>query len=291
MALTAGVGHALGIAATAPSWRAGDRIAVAASSGAETLAAVHGAAARFDLQIELVESCEPAAVTRALTDRTRLVVVPHVEPDTGCVLPLPDVAAALAGSDAWLAVDASLSAGAIPIDAVGRGVIAPRRGPRSGDRWLLGPEGSGALRLRDGELAQRARRRRLARSTVLGLARSVGWLEMYVGLEWALSGAASGRPTGGCPGRERRRRVADAGTGRRQWSASGWLAGRPRKRLTSSTHRSRHWSRPSPDADAIRAHRSPGSTPRPSWSASPAQLPSSPATRRHAAAPASLTVR
>ncbi|CAN5595915.1 hypothetical protein BH23CHL7_BH23CHL7_22190 [soil metagenome] len=85
-------------------------------------------------------------------------------------------------------LDASLSAGAIALSVEECGAHGVAL---AGDRWLLGPEGSGALWLRDGELAERARRRLLARSTVLGLARSVGWLAMYVGLEWAYQRTAS----------------------------------------------------------------------------------------------------
>src|SRR5206468_391879 len=57
-----------------------------------------------------------------------------------------------------------------------------------GDRWLMGPEGVGALWIspkarRGGAFAGRPEMT-LARTQVLGLARSVGWLEMYVGLPW-----------------------------------------------------------------------------------------------------------
>jgi len=50
------------------------------------------------------------------------------------------------------------------------------------DRWLLGPEGTGALWVRGSQGL--VARRDLPRTTLIGLARSVGWLEMYVGLEW-----------------------------------------------------------------------------------------------------------
>lgn len=85
-------------------------------------------------------------------------------------------------------LDATLSAGAIPLSAEESGADAVAI---AGDRWLLGPEGIGALWLRDGRLARRAMARDLARPTLLGLARSVGWLQMYVGLEWALERTAA----------------------------------------------------------------------------------------------------
>jgi selenocysteine lyase/cysteine desulfurase len=48
------------------------------------------------------------------------------------------------------------------------------------DRWLLGPEATGALWMAGARRANRA----LPRTSLIGLARSVGWLEMYVGLDW-----------------------------------------------------------------------------------------------------------
>lgn len=76
-------------------------------------------------------------------------------------------------------VDLSMAAGAIPIrvdelDADGF-ILAC-------DRWLLGPESTAALWLADPDRA--APGMAMARTAVLGVARSVGWLEMYVGLEW-----------------------------------------------------------------------------------------------------------
>ena len=50
------------------------------------------------------------------------------------------------------------------------------------DRWLLGPEGTGALWLANRSASTLSRA--LPRTALIGLARSVGWLEMFVGLEW-----------------------------------------------------------------------------------------------------------
>jgi len=50
------------------------------------------------------------------------------------------------------------------------------------DRWLLGPEATGALWTPGSRSATLSRP--LPRTALIGLARSVGWLEMYVGLEW-----------------------------------------------------------------------------------------------------------
>jgi selenocysteine lyase/cysteine desulfurase len=57
------------------------------------------------------------------------------------------------------------------------------------DRWLLAPEGTGALWLADRRAARLSRT--LPRTALIGLARSVGWLEMYVGLEWIYARTAN----------------------------------------------------------------------------------------------------
>jgi selenocysteine lyase/cysteine desulfurase len=102
---------------------------------------------------------------------------PHVHPDTGALLApeKPD--------DGWLAVDCSLSAGAIQIDVakLDADVVV-----FSCDRWLLGPEGLRAVWIgpRPRAAGIEVPEPELARTQILGLARSVGWLEMYVALPW-----------------------------------------------------------------------------------------------------------
>src|SRR3990170_5381922 len=114
---------------------------------------------------------------------------------------------------AWYAVDAAQSAGAILVDAeaIGADFIA-----FPGQKWLLGPEGTGALWASPRAVAEAlpvtagwlsfatldahargdrwpdARRFEATnyhKPSTVGLARSVGWLEMHVGLAWAFERA------------------------------------------------------------------------------------------------------
>ena len=207
--LTTGDEQALTIAAWAPDWQRGDRVLALTTTSESVLASMHGVRARFEVELDLVDDASPAAVVEAITTRTKLVVLPYVSSANGALLPIEAIAAALRGSRAWLVVDASLSAGAVPVDVIGLGADFVAI---AGDRWLLGPENTGGLWVgprprADGnagfpgtgafETLQRdvarpwpdARRFEptgLARTQVLGLARSVGWLEMFVGLDWAL---------------------------------------------------------------------------------------------------------
>jgi L-cysteine/cystine lyase len=88
-----------------------------------------------------------------------------------------------------LVVDGSQAAGALPLEVSDLGVagyLVP------GHTWLLGPEGVGALwldpdRWPDGLPGLGGPGPGdFHRPSLAGLARAVGWLEMYVGLPWAL---------------------------------------------------------------------------------------------------------
>jgi selenocysteine lyase/cysteine desulfurase len=80
-------------------------------------------------------------------------------------------------------LDASDLVGAVPVllDELQAGAVV-----FACDRWLLGPEGTAAAWLSPAARAtgQITPPDPLPRTTLIGLARSVGWLEMYVGLDW-----------------------------------------------------------------------------------------------------------
>lgn len=204
--LTTGDDQALAICAWAPDWRPGNKAVALSTASDGILAALSGVTARLGVNLQLVDEPSAGAIASA-TSAARLVVAPHVDPSTGATLPIAEIGQALSKSGAWLAVDASLSAGAVPIDH-----LAPAADfiVISGDRWLLGPEDTGALWIgprpraeghaafsgssafeslygsvaRPWPDARRFEPGGLPRTAVLGLARSVGWLEMFVGLDW-----------------------------------------------------------------------------------------------------------
>ncbi len=153
----------------------------------------------------------------------RAIVASHVAWSTGAVLPAGPIAALARELGAVSVLDGAQSAGAIPlaVDAIGADFYAA-----SGQKWMLGPEGTGALVVRRGIVAEvlppvggffaastpyavgrdalwrDARRFETAgihKASIVGLARSAGWLSMFVGLPWAheraarLAHAAAGR--------------------------------------------------------------------------------------------------
>jgi selenocysteine lyase/cysteine desulfurase len=102
---------------------------------------------------------------------------PHVHPNTGALIP------PVRPEEGWLALDCSLSAGAIQID-VSR--LDADFLVFSCDRWLMGPEGLRAVWIgpRPREAGVDVPEPEVGRTQMLGFARSVGWLEMYVALPW-----------------------------------------------------------------------------------------------------------
>jgi selenocysteine lyase/cysteine desulfurase len=196
--LTHGIADSLRRAVHAIDWRPGDRALVIATS--EALA---GEALRppvVDAEVDVVEMpVEPdsagdeellAAALASIQPATRLLLSPHVSP-IGRVLPVERIAAIAHDAGAVLVVDGGHAAGAIPVavDLLGADVYV-----MPGWRWLLGPEGISGMAV-SGPV-----RERLASSpaggdvhlpSVVGLARSCGWLSMYVGLEWIFERSAA----------------------------------------------------------------------------------------------------
>jgi len=82
------------------------------------------------------------AVAAAITPRTRLVALSHVQFSCGLRMPIREIAAAAHRAGAPLAVDGAQTGGQIAIDvrALGADYYSI-----SGQKWLLGPQGTGAL--------------------------------------------------------------------------------------------------------------------------------------------------
>jgi L-cysteine/cystine lyase len=161
-----------------------------------------------------------AAFEAAIDQRTRLVALSHVPWTTGALMPVREIAELAHRAGAFVLVDGAQAAGAIPVDVSALGADAYALGAQ---KWLLGPEGMGALWIAP-SAADRvqptmagyfgfdepgthipyrpfADARRLEwgtfhRPSVLGFARSCGWLAMFVGLDFVYGrGAALVRRT------------------------------------------------------------------------------------------------
>jgi L-cysteine/cystine lyase len=192
----------------------GDRIVTTGAEHAGGLGPVHAAAARAGAEVVIADvglggddGATLAAFDAAITDRTRIVALSHVLWTSGARLPVREIAALARARGARVVVDGAQAVGAIPVSVSELGVdfyAIP------GQKWLLGPEGTGALwadpavvaashpsnanhftfeRLTPTEAVPWPDARRFDdtghyRPGVTGLARSCGWLSMYVGLGW-----------------------------------------------------------------------------------------------------------
>lgn len=89
--------------------------------------------------------CAFDAVAAAITRKTRLVAVSHVAWSTGQMLPIAELAEAAHAVGAALLVDGAQSVGAIEVDVT---ACDADFYTVSGQKWLLGPDGTGALYVR-----------------------------------------------------------------------------------------------------------------------------------------------
>jgi L-cysteine/cystine lyase len=210
----------------------GDRIVTSRSEHPGGLGPVVAVAGRFGAEVVGVDVETPAddaailaAFDEAIVPGTRVVAISHVLWTTGAKLPIAEIAEIAHGRGAVVAIDAAQAAGAIPVSVGDLGVDYYAV---AGQKWLLGPEGSGALwcnpeivedalpshlgwfnvdHIAPGGAKLKPDARRFDavafnKPIVTGFARSCGWLSMYVGLPWihargtAMARAAADRLAG-----------------------------------------------------------------------------------------------
>ena len=198
-----------------PDWRHGGRVVTTAYEHAGGVGPLYALRDRSGVEIAFVDAGDDgdddrtlAAFDAAITSGTRLVSISHVLWTTGAVLPVARIAGLAHERGALVIVDGAQAAGAIPFrfDELGVDLYA-----LPAQKWLLGPEGMGALvadpasieRLipalggwytferadSTGDAVWWADGRRFEatgfhRPSVVGMARSIGWLSMYVDLDF-----------------------------------------------------------------------------------------------------------
>ena len=222
IAITHSATDGMNIAAWSIDWHAGDRAITTSLEHPGGIGALYNLRDRFGVELAFIDVGPTRseaeiidAFDAAIDERTRLVAVSHVLWATGRVLPVAAIAELAHARGAVLAIDGAQAAGAIPVDiaALGADLYAI-----SAQKWLLGPEGMGALavapRARDrlapswgGHLtfetvdsrgiavrwpdARRFESSNFHRPSIVGMARSIGWLSMFVGLDWVYQRGAA----------------------------------------------------------------------------------------------------
>ncbi len=215
VALTHATTDGMNLGTWAIDWRGGGRAVTTCHEHAGGLGPLYALRDRFGVDLAFAEFDGAAsddeivaAFEHLVTPATRLVAFSHVLWTTGTVMPVARIAALARDRGAVILVDGAQAAGAIPVDVRRLGV---QMYSVPAQKWLLGPEGMGALWVDRDFLPQAgstfsgyfswasydsrgshedqpdARRFQVSnyhRPSVLGMARAIGWLTMFVGLDF-----------------------------------------------------------------------------------------------------------
>lgn len=222
IALTHSTTDGINLVLGAVRWREGDRVVTTSQEHPGVLGPLQVLRERVGLEVEVVDIGDGGddartldGIRAALERPARAVVASHALWSTGAVLPVAAIGALAREAGALAVIDGAQSAGAIPVTLEDLGVDAYAV---PAQKWFLGPEGMGALWVRrevadatipavaaypsfsawdyaggtGGTLRPGARRFEATgyhRPSVIGFARSLGWLSMFVGLPWAIERA------------------------------------------------------------------------------------------------------
>jgi L-cysteine/cystine lyase len=139
IALTSSTTQGIGLVVAGIDWSAGDEVLTTTEEHQGLRSPLEVIARRHGVAVKELPADEIAA---AIGASTRMVAVSHVLWTTGRVLDLPEIGAACRSHGAMLLVDGAQSAGAIEVDAPATGADFYAF---AGQKWLLGPQGSGGL--------------------------------------------------------------------------------------------------------------------------------------------------
>lgn len=146
IALTQSCSDGMAIVAAGLSWEPADEVLIS------DLEHISGLLPWYDLQRKngVVVRTIPVKngrlrvddVAAAMTDRTKLICMSHVSYNTGAKLPVADVAQLARERDVWMLVDGAQGPGHIDTDVK---KIGCHFYSCAGQKWMLGPDGTGAL--------------------------------------------------------------------------------------------------------------------------------------------------
>lgn len=225
IALTRSTTDGMNIASWGVDWRPGDVAVTTVQEHAGALGPLYALRDRRSVEVRFAEigdggddDATMAAFDRAIVPGTRLVALSHVLWTTGGVLPVARIADLAHERGALVVVDGAQAAGAISVAVEALGVDAYAL---PAQKWLLGPEGMGALWVAPALMdrirptfagyfsfaaldsrgtadfhagARRFETSEFYRPAIAGFARAISWLSMYVGLDYVhRRGLASAR--------------------------------------------------------------------------------------------------
>jgi L-cysteine/cystine lyase len=136
VALTASTTDGCNIVLAGLDLREGDEVITTTDEHFGLIGPLHASKAKV-----VVVEPDPDRIVDAVTPRTRLLALSHVLWTTGAVLPVDELRSS---TGLPILVDGAQSVGAMPVDATGFDFYTV-----SGQKWLCGPEGTGALVVAD----------------------------------------------------------------------------------------------------------------------------------------------
>ncbi len=139
VAVTSSTSNGVGIVMAGLDWSPGDEVVTTTEEHPGILSPLDVLSSRYGVDVKQVPADD---LEEAITERTRMVAVSHVLWTTGRRLDAQRLAAAAHDVGASLLLDGAQSAGAIEVDAPGSGADFYAF---SGQKWLLGPQGTGGL--------------------------------------------------------------------------------------------------------------------------------------------------
>jgi L-cysteine/cystine lyase len=145
IALTHHTTEGINIVVHGLNWQPGDEVVTTTSEHEGGLMPVYLLRQRHGVDVKIIDVTPDdvlAELEAAFSPRTRLLVISHVLWNTGARLPLKEIVSLAHRHDVLVLVDAAQSAGSIPLDLPATGVDFYAF---TGQKWLCGPEGVGAL--------------------------------------------------------------------------------------------------------------------------------------------------
>jgi L-cysteine/cystine lyase len=220
ISLTDNTGEGMNIISFGIQWREGDEVITTNHEHISLLAPLYQLRDRYGIVIRIADTGPIAerpvlkAIADLVTPRTRLISISHVTWTTGTVLNISEVAYMGREWGIPVLIDGAQSAGAIPVDVKALGVdfyAIPMQ------KWLCGPDGTGALYVRkdalryvsptyvgywsirheeglEWELLKSAQRFEVGgrqTAAIAGQAAVLNWLEETVGHQWLFERIAS----------------------------------------------------------------------------------------------------
>ncbi|WP_166395637.1 aminotransferase class V-fold PLP-dependent enzyme [Rubrobacter marinus] len=148
LALTTSSTHGMNLGTFSIDWREGDGILSARPEHPGCLVPLHEAAHRYGAEVRLLDPpITPEKIAAAITPKTRLVALSHVDWTTGEELALREICSLARERGVLTLVDGAQGAGNVPVDMQS---LDPDMYAFTGHKWVLGPEGMGALYVRPG---------------------------------------------------------------------------------------------------------------------------------------------